>query len=91
MNDIVTLDQVFQKRVFCVPDYQRGYAWEARQLDDLLEDLEEMRDGKDHYTGTLVLHRASRLTPPRAGITRRAAGASRSVVEPSAVRASARA
>ena len=68
MNDIVTLDQVFQNRVFCVPDYQRGYAWEARQLDDLLEDLEEMREAKDHYTGTLVLHRTGAFEEDEEGV-----------------------
>jgi uncharacterized protein with ParB-like and HNH nuclease domain len=39
-----------------VPDYQRGYAWERRQWDELLEDLEFLASGKEHYTG-LVLHK----------------------------------
>jgi hypothetical protein len=50
------LAQLFSDRVFRVPDYQRGYAWEPRQLNELLEDLETLPTGKDHYTGTIVLH-----------------------------------
>ena len=55
MNEIVSLDKVFSDRVFQVPDYQRGYAWEAQQRLDLLEDLEDLPEKKDHYVGTLVL------------------------------------
>ena len=65
MNDVFSLAQLFSDRVFRVPDYQRGYAWEARQVNELLEDLETLPPGKDHYTGTIVLHDqgdAARLT-----------------------------
>lgn len=41
-----------------MPDYQRGFAWEERQINELLEDLETLPAGRDHYTGTLVLHLA---------------------------------
>ncbi len=39
-----------------MPDYQRGYAWEPQHRRDFLEDLEDLADDRDHYTGTLVLH-----------------------------------
>src|SRR5215218_631094 len=39
-----------------VPDYQRGYAWDVRNWDDFLDDLDLLEPGKQHYTGTLVLH-----------------------------------
>lgn len=39
-----------------VPDYQRGYAWEAQQRNEFLEDLELLGAGREHYTGTVVLH-----------------------------------
>lgn len=48
---------VFEGRVFRVPDYQRGYAWDATNWQDLLDDLDLLEQGKDHYTGTIVLHR----------------------------------
>lgn len=52
----LSLEKVFEGRIFRVPDYQRGCAWEARQLDDLLEDLDLLERDHDHYTGTVVLH-----------------------------------
>jgi hypothetical protein len=56
MPDMVKrFSQIFADQVFHVPDYQRGYAWEQRQWDDLLEDLELLTDGRTHFTGTLVL------------------------------------
>jgi hypothetical protein len=53
----LSLEKVFEGRLFNVPDYQRGYAWTRGNLDDLLEDLELLEDAHDHYTGTLVLHK----------------------------------
>ena len=32
MNNVESLDDLFHKRVFLVPDYQRGYSWESRQV-----------------------------------------------------------
>ncbi|AKU14874.1 DUF262 domain-containing protein [Luteipulveratus mongoliensis] len=54
-NNAVTLLGALKERLFVVPDYQRPYAWEKRQLDDLWQDLDLMADGSKHYTGTLVL------------------------------------
>lgn len=54
MKNLPTLQDLFTNNVFKIPDYQRGYSWENQQLEDLLEDLELMRN-KDHYTGTIVL------------------------------------
>jgi hypothetical protein len=56
MNNVFTIDKLFADRVFTIPDYQRGYAWEEQQLTEFVEDLESLPPGKDHYTGTLVLH-----------------------------------
>jgi hypothetical protein len=39
-----------------VPDYQRGYAWGARQRTEFLEDLEILRPNREHFTGLVVLH-----------------------------------
>ena len=39
-----------------VPDYQLGYAYEEQQWRDLVEDLELLPAGPDHFTGTVVLH-----------------------------------
>jgi len=57
---LLTLPQIFADRLFTIPDYQRGYAWEERQVAELLKDLDHMLRGSvahRHYTGTLVLGR----------------------------------
>ena len=56
MNNVESLDDLFHKRVFLVPDYQRGYSWESRQVREFLEDLELLGSENFHYTGTVVLH-----------------------------------
>lgn len=50
----LTLQEVASARMFEVPDYQRPYAWETKQLQDLWDDLDLMSSGR-HYAGTLVL------------------------------------
>ena len=55
-SNLFSPESVFKECLFRVPDYQRGYAWERRQRDELLEDLELLPAGKEHYTGNLVLH-----------------------------------
>jgi uncharacterized protein with ParB-like and HNH nuclease domain len=54
MKNLPTLQELFNHNIFKVPDYQRGYSWENRHREDLLEDLELIRE-KHHYTGTIVI------------------------------------
>jgi hypothetical protein len=56
MNNVFTIEKLFTDRVFRVPDYQRGFAWEEQQLAEFIEDVELLPVGKDHYTGTVVLY-----------------------------------
>lgn len=42
-------------RVFDIPVYQRGYAWERKNLEDLWEDLYYLDPSKKHYFGTVLL------------------------------------
>ena len=51
-----SLRDIFSKRIFHVPDYQRGYSWDSANVQDFLSDLDYLRVDKNHYTGTLVLH-----------------------------------
>ena len=53
------LDKVFEKRIFRIPDYQRGYAWRVSQLKDFWEDLVNLSDDRFHYTGVLTLKQKS--------------------------------
>jgi len=55
----INLSELFNQKIFRIPDYQRGYAWEDKQLTELWDDLEDINeiDGelKKHYTGTIYL------------------------------------
>ena len=46
----------FNGRVFEIPKYQRGYAWEKRNIRELFDDIfESIETESSHYIGTLVL------------------------------------
>lgn len=57
MDHLQNIQQIFTDRFFRIPDYQRGYAWEPKHVDALLEDLELLAVDDEHYAGTLVLHK----------------------------------
>lgn len=54
-NELQPLSMLFQNRLFRIPDYQRGYAWQQQQLVDFWDDLVNLQDGRYHYTGLLSL------------------------------------
>lgn len=49
------LPQIVGERLLEIADYQRPYAWGAKQLDDLWEDIDLIGHHGTHYAGTLVL------------------------------------
>ncbi len=55
--ELLTLDGVIEKGVFEIPSYQRGYAWQERQLEDFWNDLEHVSKlgDKFHYMHSLTL------------------------------------
>ncbi len=55
--ELLTLDGVIEKGVFEIPSYQRGYAWQIRQLKDFWNDLEHVSKlgDKFHYMHSLTL------------------------------------
>jgi hypothetical protein len=53
MTESVT--DVLRPRLLTIPDYQRGYSWEADHVRDFLDDLTLLEPGQKHYTGTVVL------------------------------------
>lgn len=57
MNNTLNLQDLFSNRIFRVPDYQRGYAWEQQQVGDFLDDLALIGPSRRHYTGTVVLYK----------------------------------
>lgn len=68
-NQPQPLTEIFNQRLFRVPDYQRGYSWGGDQLEDLWRDLDiliERSKGapcdkeKVHYTGLLSVTKIGR-------------------------------
>jgi len=55
MEEPKSLDSLFKEKLFRIPDYQRGYAWQPEQLKAFWEDLMNLPDGRRHYTGVLTL------------------------------------
>ncbi len=51
--ELKNIQDIFNNRSFRIPDYQRGYAWKRKQLDDIWQDINRLSDGKIHYTGLL--------------------------------------
>ncbi|GHQ37806.1 hypothetical protein VN0352_14910 [Helicobacter pylori] len=54
---LLDLDGVMEKGVFEIPSYQRGYAWQERQLKDFWNDLEHVSKlgNQFHYMHSLTL------------------------------------
>ncbi|WP_208371054.1 DUF262 domain-containing protein [Helicobacter pylori] len=58
--ELLNLDGVIEKGMFEIPSYQRGYAWQIRQLKDFWNDLEHVSKlgDKFHYMHSLTLRKS---------------------------------
>ncbi len=54
-SKLQSLSEIFNNRIFRIPDFQRGYSWEERQLDDFWEDIQNLHPNKIHYIGLLTV------------------------------------
>jgi hypothetical protein len=63
MDEPKSLDTLFKQRIFRIPDYQRGYAWQHGQLKDFWEDLINLSGNRSHYTGVLTLAQIPTVAP----------------------------
>lgn len=51
----LSLYHLLQNRLFRIPEYQRAYAWETKQRDDLFNDIHEVkRSNQNHFMATIV-------------------------------------
>ena len=51
-----SLDSIFTGRnIFYIPDYQRGYAWEDKQISDFFDDFRAEYFTENYYYGTILL------------------------------------
>ena len=55
MRELLSLDEIYSKKLFRIPDYQRGYAWGKKQLIDFWEDLISLSGSRLHYTGVISI------------------------------------
>lgn len=76
-DDNFSLSSVFSESYFEIPEYQRDYAWETSNVNDLLEDIEFVYDKEEnlknsentnqskptHYFGTIVLEERGTIEP----------------------------
>ncbi|MCR5436232.1 MAG: DUF4268 domain-containing protein [Treponema sp.] len=67
MNELQSLSLIFQNKLFRIPDYQRGYAWQEYQLIDFWEDLVNLQPDRNHYTGLLSIKQLSREDSKKLG------------------------
>lgn len=54
-KELYSLSKIFTDKLYRIPDYQRGYAWNLKQLKDFWNDLQQLENGKNHYLGVLTL------------------------------------
>ena len=52
---LLSLSEIFNNKIFRIPDFQRGYSWEERQLEDFWEDIQNLSPNKIHYIGLLIV------------------------------------
>lgn len=52
---LLSLSEIFNNKIFRIPDFQRGYSWKERQLEDFWEDIQNLSPNKIHYIGLLTV------------------------------------
>lgn len=58
MDQLYSLNEIFEKRFFRIPDYQRGYAWRAdKEVKEFWEDIVNLDEKRAHYTGQITLEK----------------------------------
>ncbi len=61
-TQLMTLSKIFTERLFRIPDYQRGFAWTSKQLRDFWNDISQLDQSHNHYTGVLTLEEVHEIT-----------------------------
>lgn len=46
---------IFKSVKYCIPLYQRDYAWEEKQIVQLIEDIDDVNLGENYYIGSLIV------------------------------------
>ena len=53
---LLSLSDLFNKRLFEIPEYQRAYSWESKQRNDLFKDIKRNfeKEKREHFMATVV-------------------------------------
>ncbi len=57
MEQLMSLSKIFTEKLYRIPDYQRGYAWEIKEAEDLWNDLNRLNIDKKYYVGVITLEK----------------------------------
>lgn len=57
ISDTKDVSGLLESGLFDIPSYQRGYAWQEPQWEDMLEDLIYLPEGQTHFFGNVVLEK----------------------------------
>ncbi len=58
-NSLKSIFDIFDRKLFRIPDYQRGYSWKEKHLKAFWDDIDRLPENKNHYTGLLTLEAVS--------------------------------
>jgi uncharacterized protein with ParB-like and HNH nuclease domain len=53
-SQLKSISKIFTEKLFRIPDYQRGYAWQEKQWKDFWSDVVQLEDNRNHYVGVLT-------------------------------------
>lgn len=53
-NQLKSISRIFTEKLFRIPDYQRGYAWQEKQWKDFWSDVLQLEEERNHYIGVLT-------------------------------------
>ena len=54
-SKLQSLSEIFNNKLFRIPDFQRGYSWGESQLQDCWDDIQNLSSNKIHYIGLLTV------------------------------------
>ena len=62
-NGQKTIRELFDgSKIFNIPEYQRAYAWEEKELKDFVDDIKNQRTDKDYFFGTILLQEKKEIS-----------------------------
>lgn len=62
IGNLESLDVILRENLLRIPDYQRGYSWEEKEVKDFWEDLELILGNRNHYAGVLTFEQVDKNT-----------------------------